>query len=83
MSRRKKSGIDYWLENCYRCSNMIRSRYLENGIDNGSVSYKCIITGEYVYPWKIDGCKKFDVGIPEEVIINRSLEKHNVDKVEQ
>lgn len=76
MPRRKKSGIDYWLENCFRCGNMIRSHYLTNGVDDGSVTFKCKLTGEYVLPWTIDGCKKFDVGAPEDVIIDRADNKN-------
>ena len=82
MPRRRKSGIDYWLENCFQCGKMIRSHYLINGFDNGSVSFKCKLTGEYVLPWKIDGCKKFEVGTPEEVIINREIEEKNGDKAD-
>ena len=75
MPRRKKSGIDYWLENCFRCSNMVRIHYLTNGIDDGAVAFKCKLTGEFVYPWTIDGCKKFVVGTPEEVFIDNKKEE--------
>lgn len=77
MPRRRKSGIDYWLENCFRCKEMIRSHYLHNGVDNGSVSYTCTLTGEYVTPWDVDGCKQFNVGDPQEVIIETEKSETN------
>ena len=55
---------------------MIRSHYLTDGVDNGSVTFKCILSGEYVLPWTIDGCKRFDLGKPEEVVTNRSNNKN-------
>ena len=69
MPRKPKSGLDYWLENCWRCTNFLYIHYLENGIDEGMVSLKCKLTGDYVEPWHVDGCKKFCHGQPEEVTV--------------
>jgi len=57
---------------------MIRTHYLHDGVDNGSVSYKCELTGDYITPWHIDGCKKFDIGDPQEIIVN--IQKENKDE---
>ena len=56
---------------------MIKSHYIHNGVDNGSVGYKCALTGKEVIPWYVDGCKHFLVGDPEEVIIEIKKEKKN------
>ena len=70
MPRKKKVEIEYWLQNCFRCANMLRSHYLNNGVDDGAVSLKCKLSGEYVEPWHIDGCKQYLFGIPEELTFN-------------
>lgn len=69
MPRRKKSGIDYWLENCYRCKNNLLTHYLHDGKDDCSVSYTCKITNKFVEPWHVDGCRHFDYGAPEEISV--------------
>jgi len=65
MPRPKK---DVWLENCFRCKNMIRTKYLENGRDEGAVGFRCSITDKEVMPYKIDGCKKYSGGEPQTII---------------
>ena len=64
---------DSWLENCFRCWNCIKTKYLEDGKDNGAVSYLCSSSGKEVKPWMIDGCKKYLKGEPQ---IIKEGEKH-------
>lgn len=83
MPRKRKSGLDYWLENCYNCEHMIRTHYIHDGKDYGSVGYKCRLTGQCVTPWYIDGCRKFLVGIPEEIIVEIKKEKKNEESADK
>lgn len=71
MPRKRKSGIDYWLENCQTCSKFIKTKYLEEGVDNGGVSYTCSTNNKAVIPHKIDGCKNYEYGTP-------TIETHEV-----
>lgn len=66
MAKTKNIKIDYWLRNCFRCSNCIKTRYIANGVDDGAVNYECSSkNGEPVVPWKIDGCRKYAYGTPQ------------------
>lgn len=62
--------LESWLRNCYRCANMTRTHYYENGVDEGAVSYGCPFhnDGTPLEPLHIDGCKKFREGNPKEVV---------------
>ena len=81
MGRKSKSGLEPWQENCYRCSNFIRIRYIHNGVDDGAVGYICSISNSEVIPIKIDGCKKFNVGKPKEEIIEAEAKKSDTRKI--
>lgn len=66
MPRKRKSGLECWMENCFRCKHMTRTHYLHGGVDEGAVKLECTLNGNAVEPWHMDGCKKFEVGIPTE-----------------
>lgn len=65
----KRIPVEPYQRNCYRCSNLTRTHYVENGVYEGAVSYGCPFSkeGEPVVPCKIDGCKKYSYGTPTEV----------------
>lgn len=62
--------LESWQRNCYRCGNMTRTHYIENGVDEGAVHYGCPFhkDGTPLEPWHIDGCRQFKEGKPKEVI---------------
>lgn len=78
MGRKRKSGIDYWLENCNTCSKLTKTKFLEDGVDNGGVRFTCSAIGEDVAPHKIDGCKHYDYGNP--TVNNQEISKDKGSK---
>ena len=73
MARKRKSGLEPWMETCFRCQNMLRLHYLDDGVDNGAVRFQCKVNDEDVKPWYIDGCKKFEAGKPEDKKEDRKI----------
>lgn len=79
--RKTKSGLDYWLENCHTCSNFEKTCFLHGGVADGSVRMVCGITGDDVVPHKIDGCRRYIHGNPNEVKQEMGNTKNGKEKL--
>ena len=64
MARKRKSGLEYWQENCRTCSKFVLTKLIVDGVDDGGVRYSCSTNDKEIIPHKVDNCKNYDFGEP-------------------